>query len=439
MKWLAGSLLGSVHAYFLFLLASVLLLLGAVSGTLLSIREGRNQGEVTVYEASRTLQGQSLAHGIASLRITREAAPDGGSSRPERLAGAALAGRLGLPEADVKVALAAQDRAEGSQAAAELLSYGNHADPVLHPPFMLAVRRGDGWLVVRGSAFPSFGRVGLVTFCAALTAILALVSLQFSRRLVQPLRDFAAAAERLRADSAAAPVPVAGPTELRAASEAVNRMQKRISEYVRERTAIIGAIAHDLRAPLARMRFHVESAPIELRAAIEREVAEMEQLAGVTLDFVEADTVGGAPEPVDLALLVEGVADDFADAGKSARLIESVPVTILGNALLLRRMFTNLIDNAVKYGGEARIAVGMEDGMAVIDVSDSGPGLSSEDIERAFEPFYRSEQSRSRATGGVGLGLAIASNAARAHGGTIRLENQEGGGLRARVTLPALV
>ncbi|MBW8784264.1 MAG: HAMP domain-containing histidine kinase [Novosphingobium sp.] len=328
------------------------------------------------------------------------------------------------------------DRNRAPEIARELALYGAAADPAIHGPFTIAVRQRDGrWLYLTTHRFPSVGVIGIGALSALVNLLLIGVSLWFGGRVAGPLRQFAASAERLRADAEVEPIPVTGPTELRAAAEALNHMQQRISRYVRERTSMIGAIAHDLRAPLSRLKFHVVSAPPKLRAAVEREIAEMEQLVGVTLDFVEADTRSGAFERLELSLLVEGIADDFADAGKDVEVVETAPLTICGNALLLRRLFTNLIDNALKYGGSARVRTCRENGCAIVEIDDVGPGLAPDDLARAFEPFFRGEKSRSRSTGGVGLGLAIARSAAVAHAGSIVLENLPERGLRARVFL----
>jgi two-component system OmpR family sensor kinase len=200
----------------------------------------------------------------------------------------------------------------------------------------------------------------------------------------------------------------------------------------------VGALAHDFRTPLSRLHFHLASAPEDVRAKAEAEIAEMEQMIAATLEFVENETRAHPREAVDLTLLVEGVVDDLADLGRDVRLGRAAPATVIGDAILLKRLFANLINNAVTYGHRALVTVDCGKGQAAVEVLDEGPGLSAADLERAFEPFYRAESSRNRSTGGMGLGLAIVRAAAQRHGGTVTLANRPQGGLSARVTLPTL-
>ncbi len=133
---------------------------------------------------------------------------------------------------------------------------------------------------------------------------------------------------------------------------------------------------------------------------------------------------------------MEVVAEDFSELGRDVRVTQSEPVVIEGDSLALKRLFTNLVDNAIKFGGLARIHMSVEGGSALVDVDDDGPGLPEAAMERVFEPFHRAEPSRSRDTGGIGLGLSVARSIARAHGGDVILSNRPGGGFRARVQLP---
>ena len=213
-------------------------------------------------------------------------------------------------------------------------------------------------------------------------------------------------------------------------------MQARIRGYVLERTSMVGAIAHDLRTPLSRLKFHVASAPEPLRAKLEAEIDEMEQMIAASLEFAEAEARPQTRELIDLPLLVEGVVDDLSDLGKSVTLKRTEPATVAGDPLLLKRLFRNLINNAVTYGGHGRVSVQRQDGSVIVDIDDDGEGLDATSLDRAFEPFYRAESSRNRMTGGMGLGLAIVKAAAVSHGGDVELSNRSEGGLRARVSLP---
>jgi len=258
----------------------------------------------------------------------------------------------------------------------------------------------------------------------------------FSRRLAKPIRAFAQAAERIGRNQLVEPVKLQGPSEIRLAAEALNDMQARLQRYIGERTSVVGAIAHDLRTPLSRLHFHLESAPEALKQKAAEEIAEMEAMIAATLEFVQNEGRRQPSEPIDLGLLVEGVVDDLTDLGHQAEFTNGTTAVVRGDAVLLKRLFANLIINAVTYGNRAEVHVARNNGTVVVDINDEGPGLSDEDMRRAFEPFYRAEGSRNRSTGGIGLGLAIVQSAVRAHGGTVTLSNRTEGGLRARVTLP---
>jgi len=138
-----------------------------------------------------------------------------------------------------------------------------------------------------------------------------------------------------------------------------------------------------------------------VRIAAEEEIRQMEALIGTTLDFVDNENRPRLKEPLDLGLLVEGLVDDFADMGRDVTLTGAEPVIIAGDMILLKRLFTNLIDNAIKYGDRARVRVMRKEGRAIVTIEDDGPGMEQADIARAFEPFYRGEPSRNRSSQSV--------------------------------------
>jgi signal transduction histidine kinase len=200
---------------------------------------------------------------------------------------------------------------------------------------------------------------------------------------------------------------------------------------------MVGAISHDLRTPLARIRFKMEAAPRRLKDSVLADVSQMEQMIGGVLAFIRDEGRPQRRERLDLLSVLECVADDAAMLGGDVEIAEAAPVTVDGDAVALQRLFGNLVDNAVKYGGEARIRVRREGEAAVVEIADRGPGLADDDLERAFQPFFRADPSRNLDKAGVGLGLPIARSTARAHGGDVRLSPGRPG-LVAVVTLPAL-
>lgn len=304
--------------------------------------------------------------------------------------------------------------------------------------FTAALRRADGrWVVVRSSPepFPTDWQKRTFLLLLASFAVVAPAGLLFARRITAPLKRFSAAAERLGRDPHAPQMTLSGPAEIGAAADAFNGMQGRLKRYIDDRTAMVGAISHDLRTPLARIRFKLESAPPPLKHTVLSDIAQMEQMIQGVLTFIRNESTPRHRERLDLLSLVECVADDAALVGADVEVLESVPVTVEGDPVALQRLFVNLVDNAVKYGGEARIRVGREDGQAVVHIDDGGEGLAAEDLERVFQPFYRADASRNLDAGGIGLGLPIARSTARAHGGDVELR-QAPKGLRARVTLP---
>jgi two-component system OmpR family sensor kinase len=311
-------------------------------------------------------------------------------------------------------------------------------DHILAAPFKVAIRQPDGrWLVVAPKeGFPSPWQLRILLWLLLSAVVLAPGAYVFARRLARPISVFAAAAERLGRDPGAPPLKLDGPAEVTQAVSAFNDMQERLRRYVEDRTAMVGAVAHDLRTPLTRLRFRVESAPDGLRQKMAADIDQMEAMISATLAFVRDASHPGERLRLELVSLVEAIADEMAETGLDVGAESSPPVVIEGDPIALRRLVTNLLDNAVKFGLRARARVYAEDGCAVIEVDDDGPGIPEHEREQVFEPFQRGEPSRSRETGGAGLGLAVVRSVARSHGGDATLDNREEGGLRARARLP---
>lgn len=306
-------------------------------------------------------------------------------------------------------------------------------------PFQVGVRQPDGaWAVVRSQA--GFGlnawqqRVALWFVLSAIA--MAPVTYVFARRLSAPIRLFADAAERLGRDPRAEPLAVKGPSEIRIAAMAFNEMQERLRRYVEDRTAMVGAIAHDLRTPLTRLRFRIEGLPEDQRVKIANDIDQMEEMISAALTFVRDASRPGERTPLELSSLLESLCDEMAETGAATEVESGEKVVLEGDPMALRRLFSNLLENAVKFGGRARTRVFRDATNAVVEIEDDGPGIPPADREKVFEPFYRREPSRSRQTGGIGLGLAVVRSIARGHGGDVDLVNRVGGGLTARVQLP---
>jgi len=312
------------------------------------------------------------------------------------------------------------------------------ADRLTFAPFSASVRMEDGrWATVEpphGLIDPWQMRLLIALGITAL--LLAPLVWLMARRLTRPIRQFAAAAERLGADPDAEPLTPSGPSEVRTAIAAFNDMQASIRGHMRQRTQTIAAIAHDLRTPLTRLRFRAEQAPETLRDKMAGDVEEMDALIGQAMAFVRGEVQAERRERLDLAALAADCAAGFAETGAAVTFGGEASLPVEGDPAALRRAVANLIDNGLKYGGVARVTASADEGLAVIAVADDGPGLSGDELERAFEPFHRGERSRNRETGGAGLGLAVARQAARAAGGDVTLTNRVGGGLIARLALP---
>jgi len=303
------------------------------------------------------------------------------------------------------------------------------------------VRLSDGtWAAVPlpGREFGGPGLLpGLVAALAVFSAGVAALAVWSARRATAPLKELAEAARRLEAAGDGAPVAVTGPREVRQAAHALNEMQGRIRRFVEDRTRMLAAISHDLRTMLTRLSLRAEYIDDpEQRAKALKDLAEMEEMLAATLAFARDDAKAEARTPVDLAALLADLADDLAEAGHKAAYAGPRACTVHARPTALRRAFTNVLNNAVAYGGAAEVALTEGDGAVRVTVSDRGPGIPDPLKEQVFAPFYRVETSRSRETGGTGLGLSVALDIVRAHGGDIALSDREGGGLVVTVTLP---
>ncbi|MEI7713029.1 MAG: ATP-binding protein [Rhodospirillales bacterium] len=309
----------------------------------------------------------------------------------------------------------------------------------------MGIRLSDGsWLNFQAELGPPrpwhsptfMGAFGLMT------AVAAGLTLWAVRRLTQPVRVLAAAAEALGRDVNAPPLPETGPEEVATAAVAFNTMARRIRRFVDDRTTLLTAIGHDLRTPITRLKLRAEFMDDDdLRSKMLCDLEELEAMVAATLAFGRDAQTAEPVVSLDLAELLRTILDEAGDARPqiAERLAFEGPshFTVRVRSLAMKRALTNLVSNAIAYGGAARVRLVTDAaGTATIAIEDDGPGIPPEELERVFEPFYRVESSRNRETGGTGLGLPIARDILRAHGGDAVLANRPSGGLVAKITLP---
>jgi len=312
-----------------------------------------------------------------------------------------------------------------------------HADGAF---FLVQVALRDGTLVTFDSVVsPEAAQVPL-RFALALLVLFGTVvalSLVAVRWVTGPLSALAEAAERLGEDIHRPPLAETGPLEARRAARAFNTMQQRLQRFINDRTRILTAMSHDLKTPITRLRLRTELLDDDaLRTKFAKDLEDMESMVTQTLDFMRDASAAEPVQQVDLMALLESLQRDYQDTGNAVEIEGRIAHPFSGRPLALRRCLTNLVDNALRYGKRATLQAEEAPGRITIRVLDEGPGMSAEEFERAFEPFFRGEASRSRETGGSGLGLGIARNIARAHGGELKLRNRAQGGLEAILELP---
>jgi signal transduction histidine kinase len=271
----------------------------------------------------------------------------------------------------------------------------------------------------------------------ASAAVISIAAAVFvARRVTRPIEVVAAAAQKLGRDPGALVMDEHGPHEIRTAIAAFNEMQGRIRRFVQDRTQMLAAIGHDLRTVMTRLRFRLAMlGEGEHQRRMAADLEEMDKMLLAVLSFVKDEAAREPRQALDLAAIVTTITDDLADMDVDATYEGPDHAIFTGQPLGLKRMLTNLVDNAVKYGERARVRLDDQGTQIVITVEDDGPGIPPDQRERVFAPFARLEGSRSRETGGIGLGLAVARSIARAHGGDVQIADCEKGA-RFVVTLP---
>lgn len=307
--------------------------------------------------------------------------------------------------------------------------------------FRISVPLGDGdWLNVSAR----FQRPDLQAPPALLGATLLSLALVIAAlwyglgRITRPLRQLADAADGFGLDAPAPEMPRRGPREVQALSDALERMHGRLTAMVKDRTRMLAALGHDLRSPITALRVRAEMVDDdETRERMAATLDEMQEMVDSTLAYARGVSTDQPMEEIDLAGLVHGLTKELSETGPEISVEAPVPVHAQIRHTAMRRALRNLMENAQRYGAGTQVTVRQTSRAAEILIEDQGQGIPEADLEKVFDPFTRLETSRSRETGGIGLGLPIARSILRAHGGDVTLLNRPDGGLRATVRIPS--
>lgn len=310
--------------------------------------------------------------------------------------------------------------------------------------YFVGVRLADGsWLLgialQRFWGFEPFQR--LVLQIITLTLWVIAVSMIASRQLSRPIEHLAASVRLLGHQPQSSFIDETGPREIKLVAQTLNGMQAQIQRFIKYRTTMLAAISHDLRTPLTRIRLRGEYIEDkEQQTNLFRDVDEMQTMIDGALSFFRDDAAAEATTMFDLPGLLQTIAYDYSDQGHAVEYHGPNKTCYAGRLYSLKRVFTNLVENSIKYGTDPTIELERQkDGSLVVFVRDRGPGIPEDALSRVFDPYFRVDKSRNRQTGGVGLGLTSAQAIVRSHGGDIIMENRNDGGLEVRVTLPVII
>ncbi|WP_164198175.1 sensor histidine kinase [Stenotrophomonas maltophilia] len=399
-------------------------------------------------QAVQVLRGEQAAAPLG-LHLATQDAPPQGSASDWLTQLAAL--QMGLPVEDVRLVWSGQGKAPDVQVieggalldatarAGVLKAQAAVLTAMQWPPFELGVRQADGQWQVVGSDHSDLAAWRRQVILALLggAVLLAPLAAWASIRLGRPLRRLADASARVDLQ-AETPLPDDGPREVQMLAAAIGTGRERLRAQAQDMTHMLAAVAHDLRTPLTGLRLRAEFAPTPQAARMVADIERMDTMIEQVLDYARGELQPLQMRPLDLAALLEECVQAALLRGVeiSSQGPDSLPWH--GDALLLRRAFDNLIDNADRYAGAVELRVAVVERGVQLEVMDRGPGIAEGDRVRLLQPFQRSESSRSRATGGTGLGLAVAANVARRHAGELQLLHREGGGLIARLLLGRL-
>lgn len=386
----------------------------------------------------RALDGHEIDDSRRLIVSERSRSPEPQSDALQALMLArAVAQSLDLPTADVRARVAVANPPPTFGPQPEVAIANGERPLLLLGDFSIERRIGpDRWRRIEtDGSFQGAVRWRFLILLAGTFVVVLPFAYMLARFAIRPIDRFADAADRLGRDPEVPPLPMSGPPELRTAVEALNRMQERISRYVRDRTTMVSAMAHDLRTPLMRLSFQIEEVEGPLRGRLGRQVEEMREKISVVLNHMRDERSRNAQIRLDLSSTVEAVCENARDAGDEVTSCPAPKTIVMGDPNGLRSVFENLIGNAVRYGGSAEVHVVTVRDKAVITISDAGPGIPQESLDKVFEPFFQLDAARS-AGGGVGLGLTLVRSVIAAHEGEVVLRNRYGGGLEVTVSLP---
>ena len=344
----------------------------------------------------------------------------------------------GIPPRDVRARVLYQDAPEASSP-----RYAGYVFPMMQ---MLVQDGGGSWLELVQPLSVTDRRLiwRQRIFIMAESLICFALVIIFIVRAMLPLKRLGESVERFGANpETASPLPERGNYEVREVARSFNKMLARVQRNLTERDNMLEAMGHDLRTPLARVQLRLDSIePPELREKFAANIEEIRSIVEQGLELARSLRTSEKAVPMDAAAFAASVADDMAANGGAVTFAEAAdcgePPLVAARPTCLRRAVENLACNALKYAGGAELSVERRGESVIIRVEDRGPGIPPELLEKVFEPYFRVEGSRSRGTGGTGLGLTIARNMVLLNNGSLTLENREGGGLRAVITLPAL-
>lgn len=388
----------------------------------------------------------SLAERLLSIKRSVAAAPPGQrETLAHDLSGGPIEAHWNLskgavaggPGVDVWTGLSEQIKRLAEDTKSGDVVIGTSPDP--HVALVSLRLPDDSWLNVSlfaTSRAPASGH-GTLLSTSLMALGVVLMSLLMARWLTRPIREIADAVTLLSPEDVATSVPEAGPLEARHLARAFNDMSRRISELITRRTQALAAVSHGLRTPLTRLRLRLDDVPDPaLQRSMASDIDEMEQMVEATLSYLKGDEPEEPVRAIDLVALLETIVNDARDMGRDAQLDGPAHLVVNTRRLGIKRAFSNLISNALRYGTRVRVGVQRRQAEVVVTIDDNGPGIPVEKLDAVLEPFVRLEESRSAATGGVGLGLTIAKNNVEANGGRLKLVNRLEGGLTATVVLP---